>query len=470
MFKRILSVLALIVSVWSIAPAWSAGGALTILHTNQLRGRLQQIMKVGALKEQIQKESGAVILLDAGDAFSPQEMAFAHAGGKTSPTIDLMTRAGYDAIVLGQQELGLGSNFLSRALRDAEFSVLGANLHRPQNGRFLFQVQPYALIQSGGFRVGVLGLGNGVGSIQSGDVVLAAQYYVPFLKQQADVVIVLTYLDAAADSTLATDVPDIDLIVGTYLDSDVVGDMEINGVTIRQAGPMGQSVGRVDLVVDQTGVVVQNTRTIPLDIPVGSIDAMTVALSAWTLPVGDEHLSVTAGLGSSAGGFGASIGQAGAMGYLLADLMRTTAGADMALVSALSLDSELPEGAVRVQDMYRIYEPDHKLVVVEMRGEEVRRLMEEGLDDLKAFFYPAGLRVVYDLTKFKGQRLVSLMDLNQRPLNLQKTFKVAVESGVAQFMKKEQLNSGEKVRDMLARHVREAGVIHGRLDDRLQER
>ncbi|MBT4141037.1 MAG: 5'-nucleotidase C-terminal domain-containing protein, partial [Candidatus Latescibacteria bacterium] len=138
--------------------------------------------------------------------------------------------------------------------------------------------------------------------------------------------------------------------------------------------------------------------------------------------------------------------------------------------SALSLDAELPEGAVRVQDMYRIYEPDHKLVVVEMRGEEVRRLMEEGLDDLKAFFYPAGLRVVYDLTKFKGQRLVSLMDLNQRPLNLQKTFKVAVESGVAQFMKKEQLNSGEKVRDMLARHVREAGVIHGRLDDRLQER
>jgi 5'-nucleotidase/UDP-sugar diphosphatase len=470
LFKKVLRTLTVISIVCWGANIGAEEGRLTILHTNQLHGRFQLMMKVGALKNQVQSETGAVVLLDAGNAFSPQEAVFEHPDGKMSPTVDIMTRAGYDAWVLGKYETQTDANFLNQALRGAQFSVLGANLHRLQNGRFLFQVQPYAVIQAGGLRVGVLGLGTGAASIGSGDAVLAARYYVPFLKQQADVIVLLTHLGFEADSTLAMEVPDVDLIVGTYSELSSESNSQINGVTIRNAGPWGQSVGRVDLQINQGVVTVQSTQLIPLDIPVGSIDAMTVALSEWTLPLLGERMSVTAALGNSAGGFGASIGQAGAFGYLVADLMRSVADADIALVSALSLDSELPEGAIRVQDLYRVYPPDHHLVVVEMRGEEVSRLMEEGLDDLTAFFYPSGLQVVYDLTKLKGQRLVSLADGDRRPLNLRKTFKVAVESGVAQFMTKEKVSANEKVRNLVAKHIQEAGVIHGRLDDRLQER
>ena len=468
MYKKVMVILT-VMAIVGCGRIWAAEGVLTILHTNQLKGRFQQIMKVGALKEQIQKETNAVVLLDAGNTFSPQEMLFAHPEGKVSPTVDLMTRAGYDAWVLGQLETGADLDFLSQALRNAQFSVLGANLHRPQNGRFLFQVQPYAVIQAGGLRVGVLGLGQSDSGVWAGDVILAAQYYVPLLKQQSDVVVLLTHLGFEADSTLAMQVADIDLIVGHS--SNLGGrSAQINGVMIRQAGPWGQSAGRIDLRINQEGVAVQHSQLIPLDIPMGSIDAMTVALSAWTLPIMGEQLSVTAALGTSAGGFGASIGQAGAMGYLVADLMRASAQADIALVSATSLDSELPEGAVRVQDVYRIYAPDHQLVVVEMRGEELSLLMEKGLDDLSAFFYPSGLQVVYDLTKLRGQRLVSLMDAERRPLNLRKKFKVAVESGMLPFVEKEKINQGAKIRDILTRHIREAGVISGRLDDRMQER
>jgi 2',3'-cyclic-nucleotide 2'-phosphodiesterase (5'-nucleotidase family) len=180
-------------------------------------------------------------------------------------------------------------------------------------------------------------------------------------------------------------------------------------------------------------------------------------------------LTVTAALGSSLGGFGATVGQAGAMGYLVADLMRSTADSEMSLVSAMSLDSELPEGPIRVQDVFRVYAPDHHLVVVEMRGEELRVLVEDGLDDLTKFFYPSGVQVVYDLNKLKGQRLVSLRDSKGRALNLSKTFKVAVESGVVQFANKKRGPLTEKIRDLLAKHIREAGTIQGRLDDRMQE-
>jgi 2',3'-cyclic-nucleotide 2'-phosphodiesterase (5'-nucleotidase family) len=468
-FKKVLMVL-VVMTLAGGGRVWAADGMLTILHTSQLQGRFQQIMKVGALKEQIQKETGAVVLFDAGNSFSSQEMIFEHPEGKVSPTVDMMTRAGYDAWVLGQAETQIDLDFLSQALRNAQFSVLGANLHRPQNGRLLFQVQPYAVIQAGRFRVGVLGLGQGGKGVQAGDAVLAAKYYVPLIKQQADVVVLLTHLGFPADSTLAEQVADVDLIVGNYSETAEGRSAQVNGVTIRQAGPWGQSAGRIDLRIGQDGVTVQHSQLIPLDIPMGSIDAMTVALSAWTLPILGEPMSVTAALGTSAGGFGASIGQAGAMGYLVSDLMRASVQADIALVSATSLDSELPEGAVRVQDVYRIYAPDHRVVVVEMRGEELSHLMEEGLDDLRAFFYPSGLQVVYDLTKLRGQRLVSLMDGARHPLNLRKKFKVAVESDVVPFIQKEKIGQGEKIRDIITRHIREAGVIQGRLDDRMQER
>lgn len=459
------------VCIWlSVGQGWAAEGVLTILHTNQIHGRFEQVMKVGALKLQVEKEAGAVLLLDAGDAFAQEESAFAHPEGKVSPTVDLMTRAGYDAWVLGKSETQTDPNFLSQALRNAQFPVLGANLHRPANGRFLFQVQPYTVVMAGGFRVGILGLAHGATQVGTGNPTLAAQYYVPFIKTQADVVVLLTNLDFAADSTLAMQLPDVDLIVGSYSDDQPRTQTEVNGVAIRRSAPYGQAAGRIELRVSNDRVVVQNTQMIPLDIPLGSIDAMTVALSAWTLPLNGESLSVNATLGNSAGGFGASIGQAGAMGYLMADLMQTATSADVALISAKSLDSELPEGPIQVSDIYRIYGSDDRLVVIEMKGEELHQLMENGLDDLNSFFYPAGLRVVYDLMNVKGKRLVSLMDGQRRPLNLRKTFKVAVESNAAQFIDKDRVIKRGKIRDIFAKHVRDAGVIQGRLDDRLQER
>ncbi|MDA0710372.1 MAG: 5'-nucleotidase C-terminal domain-containing protein, partial [bacterium] len=341
---------------------------------------------------------------------------------------------------------------------------------RPSTGRSLLYSQPYSVVQAGVFRVGILGLGDRHEGIWAGDAVLAAKYYLPIIKSQADVVVLVTSLGFEADSVLAASVPGIDLIVGRFLPDSGSKTTHVNGVSIRHAGAMGQSVGRVDLVIGKSGVTVRSAQLIPLDIPVGSIDAMTVALSSWALPVAGNALSVTATLGNCLGGFGASSGQAGAMGYLIADLMRTDSGADFALLSALSLDSEMPEGPIRVADLYRVYAPNHRLAVVEMTGEDLNRLMEDGLDDLTAFFYPSGLKITYDLTRIKGERLVSLADATGRVLGGKKKFKVAIESESAQFSNKVKPSGSIKIRDLLAGHIRSSGAIEGKIDERLQER
>ena len=81
--RKIVASIVLIVLTGSIA--FGAEGNLTILHTNGLNGRFEQMIKAAALKKQIQEEVGRVVLVDAGNVLSPREVDFVHSGNKPSP-------------------------------------------------------------------------------------------------------------------------------------------------------------------------------------------------------------------------------------------------------------------------------------------------------------------------------------------------------------------------------------------------
>ena len=460
----------------AICAAWmlltgvdGAETTLTILHTGDLQGAFGRILQAGALKAQVRGEVGGVLLLDVGNAVSGSEAVFEHPKRRSSPTVDLLNRAGYDAWTPGHRELNLSRNDLTRFLRGAEFPVLGANLHQPETGRPLFQVQPYAVVRSGGLRVGLLGLAEGGGHALAGDPVLAARYYVPLLRERADVVVLLTHQDTRADSTLAASVPGIDAIVGAPAPGVSAGLQEVNGVAIQRVERGGQFLGRIDLTLAKGHVQTHAGQLILLESGAEHAEMFAEALTPWTVRLGAETLSVTDPLGTCAGGFGAA-GQPAAMGYLVADLVREATGADLALVAATGIDGELPPGPIRVLDLFRMYSLSHRVVEVSMTGEEIRALLEAGLDDLQSFFYPSGVAVVYDLSRPGGARILSVNVGEKRPMNLRKTFRVAVEEGIEHFQLLKRGAVGEPVRDLLARHIKEAGVIRGSVDDRIREK
>ena len=309
-------------------------------------------------------------------------------------TEDLVIEAFRDLV---KDELNFPRRSLTDFLRSARLPVLGANIHQHQSGRMLFQVQPYSIARVGGLRLGILGLSQGGVDAIVGDPVRAARYYVPMLRREADVVILLTHQGYEVDSTLAADVPGIDVVVGAHSEGALAGRRVVNGVPIRQAGPNGEYVGRIDLAISDAGVELKNAQLLPLDVSVGSTSEFTATLGEWLLPVDRKPLSITSVLGTSAGGFGASVAQAGAMGYLISDFMKNASSADFALVAAVSLDSELAEGPIRVMDLYRVYSPPHELKVVSVKGQVIQAVREDGLDDLASFYYPSGLSIVYDL-------------------------------------------------------------------------
>jgi 5'-nucleotidase/2',3'-cyclic-nucleotide 2'-phosphodiesterase/3'-nucleotidase len=462
----IVSVAASVLAL-TFSRAGSEEASLALLHTSGLQGRFGQVVKAAALYKQIQREVGRTVLLDAGNTLSPSEEAFARDGRRASVTVGLLNWAGYGAWVPGDGEFGRSASTLTDYLRGAKFPVLAANLHQPGSGRPLFQIQPYTVIRTPGLRVGVLGLASGGARTVVGDPVSAASYFVPMLKQSSDVVVVLSHLGFEADSTLAASVPGIDVIAGCHSPGRDGSPRAVNGVLIARAEAGGASLSRVDITVSEGRVIGASGRSIPLDVTVEGQGDLATILQGWTADVDGEPLAVDQVLAASAGGFEAA-GDVSAMGNLLADLVRISAASDVGLIAAFRVDPRLPEGPIRVLDLYRVYGWPHRVATVSIGGNQLRGLVEEGLGGAQVAYCASGLEVVYDSTRAEGARLISAR-VGGTEIEPDRQYRVALEEDRARSAAaagKPEL--GPSIRDLLARHIASAGVVRGALDPRIR--
>jgi 5'-nucleotidase/UDP-sugar diphosphatase len=159
-----------------------------------------------------------VVLLDTGDALV--------GGGKLGDLtqgeaiVAGMNLMGYDAMALGPRELSLGPDVLKQRMQQAEFPMLSANV--VMSGTEILVAQPYAVLNIGGHRLGILGLTR-LPEVTGGlfrvlDAQDMAARYLPELASRADIVVVLTNLPYTTGLELAAAVPGIDLLIAALPD------------------------------------------------------------------------------------------------------------------------------------------------------------------------------------------------------------------------------------------------------------
>jgi len=194
------------------------------------------------------------LLLDTGDALAGgKRLGDATQGEVIVAAMNLM---GYDAMALGPLDLALGWDVLQQRVAEASFPLLSANTALTGTEELL--VEPYAILEVGGLRVGVVGLTRPPNPPQPAFHILdprqAAEIFVPQVAEQADTVILLTNMGYRGAMALGQAVPGIDLVVAALpnqLPQQAV--RSANGtlvVTAEQPLPRhtGRRVGR--LVVD----------------------------------------------------------------------------------------------------------------------------------------------------------------------------------------------------------------------------
>lgn len=171
------------------------------------------LVRLASLIARARTEAATCLLLDNGDFLqgSPLgDLVAAQGIADIHPMIAAMNALGYDAATLGNHEFSHGLPFLTRALQDARFPVVSANIfaepeHRPFVPPFtiltrtvLLDGQPHPL------RIGILGVApphlvkwdhqHVAGRISTEDMVTAAARTVPLLRAAgADLVVALCH-------------------------------------------------------------------------------------------------------------------------------------------------------------------------------------------------------------------------------------------------------------------------------------
>jgi 5'-nucleotidase len=237
--------------------------SIHIYHTNDLHSHLKRWPRIHEflISQRIRHEAVGddFFLFDIGD-FADRWHPLTE-GTMGQGNIDLLNDSLYTAVTIGNNE---GITFpyegLNHLYDHASFDVLCANLYNSASDHPNW-LKPYTVYETKkGTRIGVIGvtayfflLYELLGWNITEPIEELKKWLNP-LKQEADIIILLSHLGLSDDERIAADCPEIDVILGGHTHHALPEGKLVNQTLIAGAGKHGRFVGHVTLNVnDQDG-------------------------------------------------------------------------------------------------------------------------------------------------------------------------------------------------------------------------
>jgi 5'-nucleotidase len=278
-----------------------------------------------------------------------------------------------DAMAFGNHDADYGREAFLRCRAQVTYPILSANTAG---------LQRTAIVRSKGLRIGVFALAGSdfpalvkAEGFAFGDRIAAARGAVRDLRQQrADAVVMIGHEHVDDDYALARAVPGIDVILGTH--SHLARDLTpIDGTNTWFISP-GQyltHISRVELTVDGGKVMRVDGKLIRVDdsLPLDRTLARRVAAMQRALERDPKYAPLFEPVARLAKPV--SVDELAATSV---DIMRRAAAADAALSTASSFRQALAPGVLTLEELRAAMPYDNEIVVVEMSGAELARLLE----------------------------------------------------------------------------------------------
>ncbi len=269
MMKRILLFCALLLSL----PACERQPRLVIIHTNDTHSHFEPLRsgedagKGGVIERAAFIDSvrcvygeDKVLLLHAGD-FSQGTSYFTELKGRLEPAVINDLR--YDCVALGNHEFDNDIEALTERLAMLDgVAVVSANIDISQFELARY-VKPYAILERGGMKIGVIGLEADLSTNVSATVssrfaqldnVEVTNRWADYLHsvEKCDLIILLSHLGYREDQEIVPKTRHIDVVIGghshTFVDGFVyVPDMDGRKVPIITDGCWGLEMGLIKL-------------------------------------------------------------------------------------------------------------------------------------------------------------------------------------------------------------------------------
>jgi 2',3'-cyclic-nucleotide 2'-phosphodiesterase (5'-nucleotidase family) len=442
--------------------------AVTLLFTNDLESAFDPIpawwrsdvealggvAHLATLIEQERRRAPLTFVFDAGDIFTG---SLTRMTGGVLP-FELMITMGYDAMCIGNHEFEYGWQVFREAAHRAPFPVLAANAYYA--GTDIPFLQPYAVLERQGFRVGVVGvigldaatalIPAHVDGLEFRDPVAAVRAAVVRLRPDVDLVVVLAHQgwtapmqtdaearpevqrDIASDLTLAGAVAGIDVLLGGHADAGTERPVvhPATGTIVMQTYGHGTRLGRLRLRVDRaTGQVIDHHGELllvdPARLPVHAGVAAKVEAARARYPELQEVV------GRASERLVRDYVAESDLGNLCADILRQVSGAEAALMPSGSLRADLPAGEITREVVLDVFPFTDRIEVLEVEGRVLLEALEQGLSLERGVLQVSGLEVRYDPQRPTGRRVLSVR-VAGRELDPESTYTVATITMLAQ--------------------------------------
>lgn len=361
---------------------------LTILHTNDMHGRLEAMARLSAFARRVRAEAEAqgrfVLLWDAGDAADRREkLSRATKGSAISPILNVM---GYTLQTLGNDiALPYGPQAMADVAAHAAFPILGANFRNGQ-GPLVEGLRESVLVPlSDEIKLGVLGLTapwDGLYKIFGLDLPdthdIARACVARLQAAGAAPIIVLSHLGLEGDRLLAEQVQGIDVIIGAHSHNLLPhGEIHAN-ILIAQAGQYAEALGRIDLTLDETGRIIQHCAEV---LPVPAAQAPDpLVLQAIALGEVQVNTLMAHPVGVLSAPLDLNHFDECGIGALGADALRERMNAQVALLASGLFHQGLPQGTITRGDLSAACFSTANPAATTLRGEQLRAALERGLD------------------------------------------------------------------------------------------
>ncbi|GAB4263992.1 MAG: bifunctional UDP-sugar hydrolase/5'-nucleotidase [Pararhodobacter sp.] len=451
-----------VLAALTAAPA-VANTELHILHLNDFHSRIESINRfnstcsagdeaegkcfggaarimtlVTQMRDALTAEGHPVLVLDAGDA-SQGSLFYTTYRGQAEA--DFLERLGIDAMAVGNHEFDNGPEGLAVFLDTLTAPVISSNLDVSASNLLAGRVAPYAILEAGDLRVGVVSAlatdtvetSSPGPTVAFADEIEAMTAAVAELQAQGVApIIALTHVGYAADQRIAAAVPGLAAVIGghshTYLSASDPArqgpyptwvDAESGGIVpVVQAGAYGRWLGHLVLELDDDGNLVYATGdTIEINAEVTPDPDVAAWVAGLAGPIEEtRQRPVGVSAGPIDGDRAVCRQRECSMGNLVSDAMLARVadqGISIAIQNGGGLRASIDEGEITMGEVLTVLPFQNTLSTFQLSGADVIAALENGVSQLEEgagrFAQVAGLRYTFDPAAPAGSRVSDVM-------------------------------------------------------------
>lgn len=429
-----------------------------------------------------------LLLFDNGDILQGQPTAYYYNfidTVSTHVTSAMMNYMGYNAGNMGNHDVEAGHAVFDRWIRQCDFPILGANIIRVSDQATY--LKPYEIFERDGVKIAVLGMITPAIPVWLPETLWQGLYFADMEetarkwmriiqeKEKPDVVVGIFHAGSEArtmvdryredaSKEVAQRVPGFDVVMMGHDHRRYCGkvaNIEGDSVLLINPASNGRVVGNVDVVLKLKDGKVQEKQVsgvlTEVDVLEPSKEFMDTFASQYKVIsdfVSENVGTFTESVMTRPAYFGPS-----AFIDFIHTLQLDLTGADISFAAPLSFDAKIDKGDITVSDMFSLYKYENMLYTMTLAGAEIKGFLEESYamwtnrmkspDDhvllLKekkngqqnyasfvnySFNFDSAAGIIYtvDVTKPEGEKITILKMADGKPFDLNKTYKVALNS------------------------------------------